>query len=264
MRTIKRNGVDCGYHTVKQPLKAVRIRVSTSDLLALLICCLMISPVFSQNVWSDRSTPGAQYLYNIEVPTETIIYTAGTSGILYKSTDKGLSWNTISMGTNHWAVGLDFIDAQEGWAAFINGSIGTSEIRHTTDGGLNWTPMLDNEGEEFGDIFFLDRLNGWTITRSNAYYHTTDGGLNWSRVTINTSGTLTGVQFVDQDRGWISTSTKQLFRTTDGGSTWTPYQFSDLDHFFLFECTGGVGHLFRNRRQNNGWRTKLDTHQCSL
>lgn len=209
-----------------------------SSLLAAAFLLLWNTASFAQTPWSGIPTMGGQYLYCIDAVGANTIYTGGTNGALYKSTNKGATWSELSTGTQHWIVGLDFLDENEGWAAYINGMVGSSEIRHTTDGGKTWTPLLSDEGVEFGEIAFLNKQMGWVCTRTTSYYATTDGGKSWQKHELKMLREMdwtVKIQFLDAEHGWLSTLMGQLLYTTDGGTTWTASPVAGIEDFYFVD-----------------------------
>ena len=108
-------------------------------------------------------------------------------------------------------------------------------IRHTSDGGLNWTAQSSHVIYDLQAVHFVDGLEGWIVGVDPASFeiikgvllHTVNGGQTW-----NNLGNKGGwdVDFVGKASGWTLESHfyawepqhhSSIHRTTDGGSTWT-------------------------------------------
>lgn len=156
---------------------------------------------------------------------------------IYRSTDAGLTWNTIQLPPPHplpktfanhtvWcgATGISLVQP--------NGLNVTAECRvytdplslyefyfHSTDGGWHWASWLQT-----GDVDFLDPNIGWRLTLDHGAYdleQTQDGGQTWVKLkAVKWNGDL---DFVNEQIGWsIATSDNitTLVHTADGGRTW--------------------------------------------
>lgn len=98
---------------------------------------------------------------------------ADTSAIILKTTDCGLSWNTITPPANSYYLrAVDFV-GNEGWAV---GRFGT--IIHTTDAGDSWAFQTNPATTTLFDIDFSDNLHGLACGYDIILY-TTDGGQTW-------------------------------------------------------------------------------------
>jgi photosystem II stability/assembly factor-like uncharacterized protein len=167
-------------------------------------------------------------------------------GIVGRSTDVGISWSFLNLSSgpvdkNGPVVGLSFPDAKEGWA------IGSSVIRHTTDGGARWDERYQreydpSEGYGFESIWFLNPTTGWVSGYQDGdmgYFsgiiRTTDGGVSWKK--SRAQHPLIKVRFLDAqvgiaagmaipvrylgNPGGRSKRDGIVMLTTDGGDSWT-------------------------------------------
>jgi len=123
--------------------------------------------------------------------------------VLLVTSDGGSSWSVRSL-PGPTGLGLDFADANHGWA--IAGPANLFEppaaavalsLYRTDDGGLTWVPVLTNillrspEGV-IGPFQFVDRNNGFMVRLANQsndfslrltqWLKTTDGGRTWTVV----------------------------------------------------------------------------------
>ncbi len=101
--------------------------------------------------------------------------------LIYQSDDSGQTWtfqNSVKDGRE-----INFINPDEGWIT------AAKSLFHTTDGGLNWSPLTISTGlvdEYILRVDFVDDQHGWIITTPDDsdwdpvnLYRTTDGGMNW-------------------------------------------------------------------------------------
>jgi photosystem II stability/assembly factor-like uncharacterized protein len=86
---------------------------------------------------------------------------AGTGlGGIYRTTDGGLSWSLQYDTSNVAFFGITFYDTLKGWAAGGDMGTASPLMLATTDGGQSWSSQVTG-GFFLTDVDFLDSLNGW-------------------------------------------------------------------------------------------------------
>jgi photosystem II stability/assembly factor-like uncharacterized protein len=120
-----------------------------------------------------------------------VIWVAGTNGKVFKSNDKGQSWNDVSIKTFTGDIrDLELIDSQTAIAMSV-GSGKDSRLYRTTDAGANWKLLYSNTDEQgfFDSIDFWDNKNGLLLGDPvDGFYtimKTRDGGKSWRRIAKN-------------------------------------------------------------------------------
>lgn len=147
---------------------------------------------------------------------------------LAHTTDGGAHWGwvdtgiegSISVGFDTVLGGLDFPDAQHGWAV---GGLGN--VVHTEDGGATWSTQTLNCGnpscpDSLYGIDMIDTQVGWMASP----YRTSDGGLHWDPVDLGYLRLVQDVEFLDTQNGWFAGPGGYAAYTRDGGDTWTPVE----------------------------------------
>ncbi|HEY9177288.1 MAG TPA: YCF48-related protein, partial [Flavipsychrobacter sp.] len=176
----------------------------------------------------------------------------------YKSTDKGVTWQTKYMDTN-LATGLVeawFVSADTGFVAGTRDNAvmpPASVILKTTDGGSTWTEVFSdtvlagyvwklqfvNKDVAVGavqNLFFRDSVN---------MVYSKDGGNSWQvlavgkrQPTINFGGGTQACGFATPAKGWVGGYYDGIFETADSGKTWTHLQFGyDFNRIFVIDST---------------------------
>jgi photosystem II stability/assembly factor-like uncharacterized protein len=187
----------------------------------------------------------------------------GTSGqfqhasgaVLFKTTNGGATWSKQPLAGWSTGFGVQFVDANHGWAEVVNGisTAFTYSILRTTDGGNQWVSVYSSSSA-LCCPYFVDANNGYATIgiyggTTSSIVHTTDGGVTWTtQLTDNTPGSPSRIQFVDASNGWVVGDSAKIFRTTNGGSTWSRLTNSGIDRsaslrtmFFLDANTGWIG-----------------------
>lgn len=82
-------------------------------------------------------------------------YITTEEGCIFKTIDAGLTWKPhYAFSHNGFYSKITFVSETEGW--YLN-----SSIRHTTDGGINWSEGVLFEGTLARGVFFMDEMQGW-------------------------------------------------------------------------------------------------------
>lgn len=150
------------------------------------------------------------------------------SGDLYRSTDNGISWDTLRENPN--GGGINSIYSQNDIYIYYGIWGG---IYRSTDGGENWTEVLDlynaevinaiaenSQGKLFaGSISFQGDLSPGGI------YNSTDGGATWQLTGLNYHF-VSSIVINDEDEIFVGTNghwfngSGRIYKSTDSGQTW--------------------------------------------
>lgn len=158
----------------------------------------------------------------------------GIYPFLCKTTNGGLTWDTITLPYTVSATNIKFPNSTVGYMAGSNNGMG---IYKTIDGGTNWTNISAAASAAMGvryiaDIHFLDAINGFAATKATSLnqasiYKTTDGGLTWTSLfTLSNNINFHNITFVNSLVGFASADMGNVYKTIDGGNTWTSIPIS--------------------------------------
>jgi photosystem II stability/assembly factor-like uncharacterized protein len=156
------------------------------------------------------------------------------SGVVRKTIDGGLNWNTIAsifLPNGGGFAGISFVDSLSGWAVTSKG-----RVYHSTDGGFSWK-FQDSVGRSnfplrsylpCTDIQFTSLDSGWVVGGVGVepvMARTTNGGKTWVRDDISqfSRSSLYEIHMVNSQIGWFVGMFygPTLAKTTDGGLTWS-------------------------------------------
>jgi len=139
-----------------------------------------------------------------------VVYIAGENQKIFKSTDWGDNWETITTPMPAWndVRNLYFYNDNIG---FIDG---VTAIYKTTDGGINWN-TVDFPFSSFGVFHFYDETELFNIETVSAYeggdfptfkgsqsYQTYNGGETWDKSELSDSVYLGLTYFPQRDLGY--------------------------------------------------------------
>lgn len=192
----------------------------------------------------------------VEPGNSDVVYVAGeisqnnwgrefdrVKGVVYKSTDAGMSWQAIWRGNslaryvlidpndvNSLYVSTGIFDREAANADPQTNMPGGEGVLKSTDGGESWAPI--NEGLEnlyIGSLFMHPQNPDTLIAGAgnNAYYPgggvylTTDGGAHWQHVG---GEYIQSVEFATSNSDVVyAGGAGEFLRSDDGGQTWREY-----------------------------------------
>lgn len=129
--------------------------------------------------YTHLQNTGVSLIYDFESIGGDTIYCIGTNQILpptgtiyFIYSSDALHWQQVLTPATGIAMGIDFVDADNGWFA------AGSSVYHTTDAGQTWTLQAELPVQIL-DIRFSDKLHGWATGSYSGVYATSDGGQTW-------------------------------------------------------------------------------------
>ncbi len=176
-------------------------------------------------VYYPDSAKSRRNIYEADFVSPTVGYACGTSGLIIKTTDGGITWDTVGVASTATYWYLDFIDADTG---YVGGS--TGKLLKTTNGGVSWTEIpLGSTSAVVYRIFMVNAQVGYIGTGSatpGRILKTTDYGATWvNQSSYTTATTVRGMWFLNADTGFVGTTGYTIAKTTDGGATWNEVDF---------------------------------------
>ena len=104
---------------------------------------LFSSISFSQ--WIPQNSNTSQRLLTVFFLNDHLGWAGGNEGCILKTTNGGINWTYISIGTRYTVHAVHFIDSLKGWAALYSFNPNRAGyIIATTDGGANWILPISN------------------------------------------------------------------------------------------------------------------------
>ncbi len=154
--------------------------------------------------------------------------TSASSDKVYKTIDGGMNWEPTSNEFEYFHdnfYSIDFINENLG---FVSGGYNGKSVFRTKDAGNTWEKV---ENICFGQMQFLDSLNGYGLRIYNAFYRlykTTNGGDSWS-IAFEIEEDIKSFYFIDKNTGYLLGDNGLIYKTVDGGENWKkltiPYEY---------------------------------------
>ena len=226
--------------------------------------------VDSGSHWVASVSPIASEISSIEIVDNNILVASANDGLIYRSTDNGVTWTGLSTGP---------ADAYHLYAAcFVNSNIGfvvghRGRILKTTDGGITWNQYAPTY-VDMDALHFINDSTGLAATWNNIY-KTTNSGTDWVELSQILPGRIKYIHFFNKDTAIVmSDPPLTIYKTYNGGTSWQPinlnvlYTDEILGAFFIdktiYLSTGGAygNQILRSRNAGDTWT--LQTNQSNV
>ncbi len=217
--------------------------------------------------WTELTSPTSQPLTDARFWSADIGWMSGEQGVA-RTTDGGANWSMVN--TPDDAEAVYFISANEGWLCGNNGM-----LRHSTDGGAQWTAQTSNVFDKLRDIWFADALHGWSVGRNGLLIYTSDGGQTWNPQTSPATDDLRGIHMLDDQEGWISGSDGLILYTENGGANWVAQlsvpdgEEDEFEAVFALDdqhvwAAGGMGRIYATTNGGVNWAAQTSGTMMAL
>lgn len=212
---------------------------------------------------------GARQIAFDPIDTEIIYVLTGTT--VYKSIDKGLTWNEKGEGLTGFGPFSFTVDPVNPQTLYL---VNTGKVLKSIDGGDHWSVINTNLKASYINTIDVDPLNSSVIyagTASNGVYKSVDVGQSWSRMSNGMAKDwVSAFAIVPSDTNVLYAATYvhpygYLYRSSDGAETWSQvyeghwWELSDLlvdpeNTSILYAST--YHSLYKSIDAGNSW-TKL-------
>lgn len=223
---------------------------------------------FSSSAPPDNITNS---MYSVDRIANTIVIT-GFSGLIYKSTDNGNTWSTITTSKhNNYLSGIYANSASR--KIWVIGDAGPNSVLYSSDFGDTWSTNFGGAlTGNYRDIDFLNDNTGYICGEGGSILKTTNAGVNWitiPSITIQAANAIVAVDsnvvlagcnngvylrstnsglnfslinagisfqsfsFINSNTGWAVAGSR-ILKSTDKGATWAQ-QFAHTTQFLRID-----------------------------
>ena len=216
--------------------------------------------------WTPMNGPGGGNITSFQFVSNSEIWASSREGLVYRSTDSGISWSITSLkGSQHNVVNTFslLVDSAGTYYGLI-----ANELYTSTDNGKSWTlagnatsiylhasGTLQKSGYDSIAQDGAGNLYGMTARRD--IYRSTDGGASWTAITELTS---LPIALASDELGNLYAYSNGLYISNDNGATWSKKkEVTDaIDHFAVTgtgEVYAAVGGTYAINGSMRYWRT---------
>lgn len=193
---------------------------------------VMESDLFQHYMMQGVMALNAQVIYAVGNRSD------GWAGIICRTLDGGITWDSISLPDNYskrvsW-IGVTATDEKH---VVVYGQ--KNHYTYTTDGGVTWendSVVFSGTGQaDINHLIMLDHQSWWAALDMGNIMMTRDGGENWTHQ--NTSGInsmyLMGIDAYDENIAVVVGQSLSwpkiggILQTTDGGDNWANRKATD-------------------------------------
>ncbi len=201
--------------------------------------------------WDSLVSPsmGNWSFYQVKTISASEVYLVGDPSAVYKSTDLGVTWNSLpislpNLNTYIW-YGFDKI----GSTFVMSGDYGI--VAKSTDGAVSWSSNhVQYNTQIMNGVYNLPNTQKiWYVGRVNGNNHqglySSNNGNNWSTFGTGSNEEFFGITMLDANTGYVSANNSKVFKTTNGGINWIPKTTVSGSNYSLYSSE------FVN--ENTGW-----------
>ncbi len=165
------------------------------------------------------------------VADTSVYYCGGEHGLVYRTVNGGISWDTLTTGTTETINDIYFNGVSDGWIVCDDGYMAV-----TADSGNTWQfvaqPMwgfVDIKSFDYQDSV---SVNPYLVGSAGIANFSINGGLNWAGIATGTTNTLNKIRFGTNNAGLIVGDNGFIFRTENAGWSWFTDSSSEIVDFF--------------------------------
>jgi photosystem II stability/assembly factor-like uncharacterized protein len=262
----------------------MRVLVSTFLLLLFFSSCKKKKDQDEQLINKNETTLKHVH-HNVSFLDSTFGLIVGKYGIILISEDGGGNWKHRNYGNTNEEIAasnnqdLNCLQVINKHTIYVGGSNSTNAIiLKSIDGGINYQTINLNVEGHVANLYFLDHLIGYALTKPDQYRHpskryyktfsnhlfkTMDGGVSWIEISSPENKSFLSLLFLDENSGFLIGAGQKIYRTTNSGLTWEEQYSSEniySSHFciqFVSDSTGyigGINSFFRTDDRGETWQ----------
>ena len=170
------------------------------------------------NTWSNVSS-SENGINDIQFINNNTGYLCGNLGLLAKTTDQGLTWETLNPGSF-----FDMLHIQIQNENDILVSATSGELLASANAGQTWSSIYTVESSLEISCFRINNDNKGILFCETATYnprvYVNFNSTDWLLYSTNLTASLSDVDFVSAQTGWAVGQSGAIYKTVDGGINW--------------------------------------------
>jgi photosystem II stability/assembly factor-like uncharacterized protein len=201
-------------YLVKRKAKAFKEGEMKTSSRLIFIVMFMLSSIVLKGQWERTFGPFGWTVYHFAVGNSTLF---SDGGIIFRSTDNGMSWQNKSEGIWYWDVTALFVSDYGVFAGVAEN--GNGLLFYSDDNGENWSQITLSTNEV---ITGFAQINSdlYIAAERDGVFKSVDGGITWNKISNSLNDiTLTSLLSVNETL-ILGTLGNGLLKSTDNGETW--------------------------------------------
>ena len=164
---------------------------------------------------------------------------------IYRTENGGQSFDTIKpfQYDEDAILGMNFINASQGWCTLRSSMGGQYKVYKTQDGGRKWNEISSaSNGPK--KIYFVNEAVGYGA-QYGGIVQTLDSGKTWSLKHMDYDNAYNSIWFINAKKGFAAGEHHMLKMTSDSGRTWTSITINDFydDYTDLRFFSDSIGYV---------------------
>lgn len=223
------------------------------------------------DTWTASTTGLTDLAWADIVSRDTIFLIRGSTvnvNKLYRSSDRGKTWQLVNNDLKLQIVGVDFLNSKIGYGSRWDG------LYRTTDGGVTWNDLPHfNSSTLITSLKFLNDTVGYISTENTTIYRRTNIDTIWAEFG-SMAFRIHDFFIVNDSVAYAGGESGSIYRTSDSGKTWswaspetTAYQYNIESLFFLNDtvgfATGFRGRILKTTDGGKNW-TAYSPHYADI
>jgi len=221
--------------------------------------------------WTKQNTNSFAWFKDVFFVNQTKGWIVGTDGVILSTDDGGTTWVHAKKFSTDSFVQVHFTTETDGWMLcernlYTRGSLATSYLRRTTDGGRTWEKVELEDGgrERLTKILFHKDGRASAFGEGGIFYKLQEDRVSWKKSHTAIHYLLLDGAFSDETVGAIVGTGGTIMFTEDSGFTWEKATLlGDLDTRFNAVsfagqkgawAVGSRGRIFRSNGGGRLWR----------
>lgn len=121
------------------------------------------------------------YSFAIAPSNPSVLYCGSETGVIFKSTDKGLTWTSVNDALINNSVRCIAINPSDPNIVYAY----SGSLLKSSDGGTTWSSLANYAGGNANEIV-INPVSGRILTASaNGIYYSDNSGVNWTKATTS-------------------------------------------------------------------------------
>ncbi len=221
---------------------------------SVLLCFLLSDSTYAQNIWEPSGIDGGRTNTIVKV-TDNIFLAGYVGGGLFRSTDGGENWYSISNEIDNIGVFVLKISA--------SGDVYAGTLRSiykSTDQGVSWAKVNNSYPENLyaEDITFDASGNIYVSNSYSGIYKSTDGGDSWTTVNngLPQSSYIWKIGSTQNNILLVSDVYRGIYKSTDFGANWVQSNTGyDTTYYVNSFTSNPAGEIFISSAGNGPFKS---------